>query len=308
MIFHEFDKLRTFFLVMKEKSLSSASKKLQVSQPAVTQQIQYIEGLTGFKIIERKRHGVELTKKGEEFFEISKRIEKALGIAEDELSKLIGRNLNFFIGATFLTGEHIFPKIAPEFRKYIGTNYSLEIDNAPEVLGLLKSKKIDIAISEAIVFDDEIKYVEWLDDELLIFSNQKIPKVMDASLLNAYEWVCRDKKSNTRKIFKESLELAMMPDCDNFLMITDSTSSASILQTILHSRISGDLSVIASVISKFALFEHVRDGRLFISRLPKVKMRRKIYVAYLKERENEQLIQDALVFFHTKANEFEIKI
>lgn len=308
MIFHEFDKLRTFLLVMKEKSLSSASKKLEVSQPAVTQQIQYIENLTGFKIIERKRQGVELTKKGEYFFEISKRLEKALSIAYEDLAKLRGKNLSFLVGATFLVGDHIFSKIATEFRKNIKINFSLEIDNPNEILTLLKNKKLDIVLTEGMIADDEIQYFEWLDDELLIFSNQKIPKTLDASLLNIYQWVCRDKKSNTRKLFKESLELASMPDCDDFMMITDTTSSTSILQTVLHSRNNEGFPPVASVISKFAIFDYVKDQKLFVARLPKVKMKRKIYIACLKENLDEEIIQNAIQFLKSKSDDFDFKI
>jgi DNA-binding transcriptional LysR family regulator len=308
MIFHEFDKLRTFLLVMKEKSLSSASKKLEVSQPAVTQQIQYIENLTGFKIIERKRQGVELTKKGEYFFEISKRLEKALSIAYEDLAKLRGKNLSFLVGATFLVGDHIFSKIATEFRKNIKINFSLEIDNPNEILTLLKNKKLDIVLTEGMIADDEIQYFEWLDDELLIFSNQKIPKTLDASLLNIYQWVCRDKKSNTRKLFKESLELASMPDCDDFMMITDTTSSTSILQTVLHSRNNEGFPPVASVISKFAIFDYVKDQKLFVARLPKVKMKRKIYIACLKENLDEEIIQNAIQFLKSKSDDFYFKI
>ena len=309
MIFHEFDKLRTFLLVMKEKSLSSASKKLEVSQPAVTQQIQYLENLTGFKIIERKRQGVELTKKGDCFFEISKRLEKALSVASEDLEKLKGKNLSFLAGATFLVGDYIFSKIATEFRKNIEINFSLEIDNPNEILTLLKNKKLDIVLTEEMIADDQIQYFEWLDDELLIFSNQKIPKTLDGSLLNSYQWICRDKKSNTRKLFKESLELALMPDCDDFMMITDTTSSTSILQTVLHSRNNEEgFPPIASVISKFEIFDYVKDQKLFIARLPKVKMKRKIYIACLKENLDKEITQNAIQFLKSKSDDFDFKI
>ena len=51
----DFVKLETFLTVARERSFSRASAKLGISQPAVTQQIKYIEKYLDAKIIERKK-------------------------------------------------------------------------------------------------------------------------------------------------------------------------------------------------------------------------------------------------------------
>ena len=65
------DKIYTFLVVYEKGSFSSASKKLNISQPAVTQQIKQLEEYIGAKLIERKKNGVILTKKGKYFLEIA---------------------------------------------------------------------------------------------------------------------------------------------------------------------------------------------------------------------------------------------
>jgi len=60
----DFAKLETFLTVVREHSFSKASAKLGISQPAVTQQIKFIEKYLDCKIIERKKNGVILTKEG----------------------------------------------------------------------------------------------------------------------------------------------------------------------------------------------------------------------------------------------------
>jgi len=60
----DFTKMETFLVVSKEKSFSKASAKLGISQPAVTQQIKFIEDYLDTKVIERKKNGIRLTKSG----------------------------------------------------------------------------------------------------------------------------------------------------------------------------------------------------------------------------------------------------
>jgi len=74
----DFAKLQTFLMVIKEKSFSKASAKLGISQPAVTQQIKFIEDYLDTKIVDRKKNGILLTKEGEDLYRIAQRLEKAI--------------------------------------------------------------------------------------------------------------------------------------------------------------------------------------------------------------------------------------
>ena len=64
----DFNKLETFLTVVKEKSFSKASGKLGVSQPAVTQQIRYIEEYLDGKIVDRKKKWYQTYKRGRRAF------------------------------------------------------------------------------------------------------------------------------------------------------------------------------------------------------------------------------------------------
>ena len=72
----DFIKLETFLTVARERSFSKASSKLGISQPAVTQQIKFIEKYLGCKVIERKKKGIKLTNEGEEVKKKAARHEK----------------------------------------------------------------------------------------------------------------------------------------------------------------------------------------------------------------------------------------
>ncbi|HIE35165.1 MAG TPA: LysR family transcriptional regulator, partial [Campylobacterales bacterium] len=103
----DFSKLETFLTVVKEKSFSKASAKLGISQPAVTQQIKYLEDYLDAKIVERKKNGIRLTKEGEEVYKIAQKMERCIKNAEKELFRIINKEITFIIGASFTIGNYV---------------------------------------------------------------------------------------------------------------------------------------------------------------------------------------------------------
>ena len=81
----DFAKLETFLTVVREKSFSKASAKLGISQPAVTQQMKFIEDYLDVQIVDRKKNGIKLTKEGQILHGIALKIEKCVANAEKEL-------------------------------------------------------------------------------------------------------------------------------------------------------------------------------------------------------------------------------
>ena len=73
----DFTKIETFLTVVRERSFSKASAKLGISQPAVTQQIKFLENYLDTKIIERKKNGIRLTASGEELYKVAVKLDNA---------------------------------------------------------------------------------------------------------------------------------------------------------------------------------------------------------------------------------------
>jgi len=288
----DFTKLHTFLTVVKEKSFSKASAKLGISQPAVTQQMKFIEDYLDTKIIDRKKNGIKLTKEGEQLLTIAQKIEKVINNAEQGLLKIINKDITFIFGASIVIGNYILPTFLNEIKEKIQNDVSLNVDVSSNIIEQLKDKKIDMALIESPVFEDGIIYREWVEDEISIFSNQPIPKRLKNEDLLSCKWVCRDKESHTRKLFKESLESIGFADCDSFNLTTVATSPTTIVQTVLHS--SKDDVPTVSIVSKFAICELVKAGILYEAKLPNIKMKRKLYIAYLKDRKHDAFIENVI--------------
>lgn len=290
----DFTKVNTFLTVVKEKSFSKASAKLGISQPAVTQQMRFIEDYMDVRLIDRKKNGIRLTAEGELFLNIAQKIEKVVSNSERDLLKIMNKNIIFNFGASYVVGNYILPTFLNEIKEKIDNDVSVSVDLSSTVIEQLKDKKIDMALIESPIFEDGIIYREWIQDEIVIFSNQKLPRKLKPNDLLSFKWVCRNKDSHTRMLFKESLDSINYPDCESFNITTISSSPTTIIQTVLNSEKTEKQTV--SIVSKHAINEQIKSGTLFDAKLPDVTMKRKLYIAYLKDRKHDAFIDSVITY------------
>jgi len=294
----DFTKLNTFLTVVREKSFSKASAKLGISQPAVTQQMRFIEDYLDTKLLDRKKNGIRLTKEGEKLLSIASKLQKSIVAAEQQVISIMNKDITFIFGASKVIGDYVLPTVLNEVKAKIDNEVSVTVDFSEKIISDLHDKRIDMALIESPVFEDGIIYRDWMEDEVVIFSNQPLPKRVKNEDLLSYKWVCRDPESHTRKMFKEYLEISGFDECDSFNVITESSSLTAIMQTVLHAPIE-DNTPTTSIASLRAIQEYVNDGKLFISRLPKVTMKRTFYMAYLKEKKHDPFVDSVLSYLMT---------
>ncbi|MBD3823730.1 MAG: LysR family transcriptional regulator [Epsilonproteobacteria bacterium] len=288
----DFSKIFTFLMVVKEKSFSKASAKLGISQPAVTQQIKFIEDYLGTKVVERKKNGILLTKEGEDLYRIALKLEKAIANSEKELLKIINKEFTFIIGASFAIGNYILPNYLSEIKKRIGNEVYMHVNLSSDIIDELEDKKIDIGIIESPVFREGVVYREWVEDELVVFSNQPIPKQLRAEDLLSFDWICRDENSHTRKLAAEAFE-DMGVQCSNFNVLGVLTSPTSIKESILHADKNSHRPLV-SIMSRHVIQHEINEGRLFEGRLKNHKLERKFYIAYGKDRKHDAFVDNVV--------------
>lgn len=288
----DFAKLQTFIMVIKEKSFSKASAKLGISQPAVTQQIKFIEDYLDTKIVDRKKNGILLTKEGEDLFRIATRLEKAIINSEKELLKIINKEFTFIMGASFAIGNYVLPNYLSEIKKRINNEVYIHVDLSAAIINELEEKKIDLALIESPEFRDGIIYREWVEDELVVFSNQEIPKHLKAEDLVGFDWVCRNETSHTRKLTSEVFE-EIGVNCASFNVLAVLASSTAIKETILNANKNAQRPLV-SIMSRHVIQADIAAGRLFEARIKNFKIERKFYIAYLKERKHDAFVENVV--------------
>lgn len=142
---------KTFYEVAKSGSISAASKRLYVSQPATSRAIKKLEDELNLQLFYRNLNGMELTQKGKDLlFYIEEAFNSLLigekNVCEDDSfsSGRLSIGVPSHIGRFF-----IFDKIE-EFHK-VYPNIEISIISRPtvEILNLLKNHEIDFAIDSS---------------------------------------------------------------------------------------------------------------------------------------------------------------
>lgn len=294
----DFAKIHTFMTVVKERSFSKASSKLGVSQPAVTQQIKYIEEYMQARLLDRKKNGILLTKEGDELYRVALRLEKCLQNTEKDIIKIINKDLNFIISASFTIGSYILPEYLNEIKNSISNEVFVNVKKSKEAIEDLLAEKADLALIESPVFLDGIVYREWIEDELVFFSNTPLPKFIKPTDLKKFAWVCREESSHTRKLMAEIFGEFAVSCTQDFEIKTVLNDSTAVKQTILKYPKDSEKQVIG-VMSRAVIEDEVERGVLFEARLKTKKIKRKLFIAYLKQDKHNAYVESVVKFLQS---------
>lgn len=142
------EKLRTFYYVVKLKSLTKAAEQLALTQPAVSFQIRSLEEECGTKLLTRSGRKMVPTEAGKVVFSYA---EKILALIEELhltlancRDPLVGK---VYLGASILVSTYLLPPILGQFRKlYPGIHFELKVRYASELLQFVYEGELSFAI------------------------------------------------------------------------------------------------------------------------------------------------------------------
>jgi len=289
----DFVKIETFLTVARERSFSKASAKLGISQPAVTQQIKYIENYLEAKIIDRKKNGIKLTAEGDALYKIATQLEKCIHTLEKDVLKIIKKEMTFRLAASYTIGSYVIPgECLNSISETIGNDVTLSVDMSKNIIQGLKERKFDLGLIESPIADSDLVYREWFDDELVLFSNSPLPKTVNTEELYNYKWICREEGSYTRTLISDVFnELGV--SCKSFDVLSEVSNTTAALQSVKRAKKDAEKPTV-SVISKYAIADEVKRGELFESRIYGYEMNRKFFIVYTKDNKNNVFIDNVV--------------
>ncbi|MBQ5590945.1 MAG: LysR family transcriptional regulator [Clostridia bacterium] len=208
-----FELYRVFCEVAREKSLSGAAKKLNVSQSAVSQSIKQLETTLSSKLFDRKARGVELTAEGKLLFEYADGAYTLLQNAVDKFGDM--QNLkhgSLKIGASETVCELILTGALKKFHaKYPDINIKLINHTTGQLLQELRRGEIDIAFTTLPVSDTfGLNITKVMDiNDCFVVSGQYASlarKTIDFKELENYPIMMLDRNSSSRLFLENFLK------------------------------------------------------------------------------------------------------
>jgi DNA-binding transcriptional LysR family regulator len=273
-----FNHLGIFDAVAQEKSISRAGKRLRISQPAVSKQLQLLERALGTALVDRLPRGIRLTIAGELLAGYARRIFALADEAGQALAELQGlRGGKLTVGASTTIGIYFLPELLARYRRlYPGIDLNLEVANTHVIQEHMMARRVDIALTEGFVHLPELRARIFLLDELVpivpcghaLLRRRRV----DLEQFCAEPLLMREHGSGTREVIEEALHrrgIAVQP-----LMTLGST------EAIKRSVAAG---VGVSFVSRLTIEQELQDERLATVAIKGFRLRRSLHVVQARD-------------------------
>lgn len=205
-----FTHLAAFLAVVETGSVTAASEKLHVSQPALTREIRELEERFGVPLFDRLPRGMQPTEAGRllsqyatQIFALAEAAENAIG----EFAGLVRGCLK--LAASRTIGDYLLPKVLDEFRRlYPGITVDLTVSNTEDVEGTLLAQNCQIGLVEGPYDASLFDATEIGRDQLVAVAGVTHPlagkrRVSAATICNG-ELVVREPGSGTRTVIEQA--------------------------------------------------------------------------------------------------------
>ncbi len=276
-----FHQLYVFHAVALHRSFSRAAEALDITQPAVSIQVQELEKSLGVTLFHRRPGGLRVTEVGEavyayaqQIFALSRRMLETV----EELQGLKTGHLR--LGASTTPGEFVLPTAVGRFRQlYPGIRVELVIANTRSIIQRILNREMDLGMigDRAEEHSGELELVHYLDDEIVLVAAPGSPisrqqpltpqKVVEAGL------VVREEGSATRRAAETHFEgLGVSPN-----VVLELGSNQAVKQA---ASAGGGIGVM----SRLGIFAEVKAGMLTILKVEGWDCRRPLTIVYPKDR------------------------
>jgi LysR family transcriptional regulator, transcriptional activator of the cysJI operon len=204
--------LLVFTTVAEKKNFSRAAEALNLSQPAISLQVQSLEEHYGVRLFERSNKRVELTRAGEILYDYATRILALHSEAEQAMNDLIGLVTGrLVIGASLTIGEYVLPRLLAIYtREYPKVTVEVVIGNTEEIAENALADMIDVGLVEGPVNKKRLLIQPFMEDELMLVVPASHPFAertqVELEDLRDEIFILREAGSGTRFLMEELLQ------------------------------------------------------------------------------------------------------
>ena len=268
--------------LVEEGSFSRAAKKMLLTQPALTKNIQNIEDCLDVRLVNRSNTGISLTPEGKIIYEYAQRIVKLRSEATEKILRLHENTSgSIYITASTIPATYILPRALSAFRKkHSDISVFIKTADSEEAMNMVLDKEAEIScigkkpqnkklIAEPLWKDRLVLTVpsghRWLENK----------SIAPAELLQE-PFIVREKGSATRDVLESYLKETKLISLSQLDVCGELGSSEAIKEAII-----AGLGV--SIISIHAIKRELAAGLLFEVPIAELKMERNFYLIYPRQ-------------------------
>lgn len=203
------NRLNTFLMLCETRSYSLTAKELNMTQPAVSQQIRYLENYYQVNLISQKGKNFALSEEGKALRQYAQTLKSNSDRIVPLLNRIKTNTKSVSFGATLTIGENTMPPILSRiFSEDTEINISMFVENTKVLQKMLWDGKIDFALLEGH-FDRDQYESQLMSNEPFIGVCSPENKLADTTsnledLLNQ-NLILRESGSGTRDVLENAL-------------------------------------------------------------------------------------------------------
>jgi DNA-binding transcriptional LysR family regulator len=270
--------LETFRRVVELRSYTRAADTLDLSQPAVSQQVHNLERIFGGKLIRQVGRGIEVTEAGEKVYAVAVRIENDIRRLRYDLAELSGHVeglVRIACGPTALC--HYIPRLLKRFwSEYPDISVQTYTLVGQPITDAVLTGRADIGIQSPAHLDPSLVAVPCMEDHIILVCSPDHP-LADAEYVSARE--LRDIKvglifrpSETRRLIDEWLTAEGV--------VLEHPVEFGATEAVRAAALAG---VVAGFASEYSVREDLTAGRLRRVRISGPQSIRRMYALHRRD-------------------------
>lgn len=290
--------LRLIKAILEEGSITKAIDKLHLTQSALSHQLKEAEYQLGTKIFLRINKKMILTQAGEKLYVAANEILDKLSNTEKEIKQLIfGEIGEIRISTECYSSYHWLPSVLKQFHLlYPNIELKIVMEATHYPLQKLQENILDIAIISDPIKDENIKYVELFQDEMMMVVSE------NHSWANKKYVVAEDFINEHLLIHSLPMETVTIYQ---FLLAPAKVSPKKITPLPLTEAsiemVKADMGIMA--MAKWALQPYLKNNNLKAIKIGKNGLKRKHYIAYMNNKNYPDYFQHFIEFLQTEINQ-----
>lgn len=285
----EFSQLRAFYEIARSGSFSKGAEKLNITQPALSRQVESLEKSVGLSLFNRHSRGVHLTEAGRRLFEYVEQMLRLANDAERTLQEIQGLETgSLSIGACTTFGNYLLPTpLATFLKQHPRIEASLDFGKSDDIVEKTVAKHYDLAFIAGIadppglciepIYEDEILFLVAPGHPLCENNTRFCPELLSNDM-----FILRELGSATRQALDAILsKVGVQPS--RVVTMSDTEAVKRAVMTGLG----------ITFLSKYTVELELRYGLLCAPDIPELKLTRPMICIYPK---NVHLSPVALAF------------
>jgi DNA-binding transcriptional LysR family regulator len=296
------DYLKTFRDVVKLGSFSEVARKLAISQPAVSFQIQKLEHELGTRLIDRTQRAITLTAAGKRLLRFAESIEEERGQLQHDLEQMREEvSGDLFLAASTIPGEFLLPPLLARFKQiHPAVSIQTVISDSLTVINGVRDSTYEIGFCGVAPEGQELESFKIAGDEIVLIVFPEHPFAQRGEIspaeLEGEPFIFREDTSGTQRNLETQLSRAGLDLKKWQPNLTLGTTQAVVSAVEAKAGI--------AFVSNMAIKKSLALGLVRQVRVSGLRLSRDFYGIYRRERVVSRLLEEFINFMQIETSKY----